>query len=65
MKVEIDIPPHLAWMIQYYQTKAEVRAQLPGHSFDMNAEFITALEQYAIQGIQQSTSTGLTDPRSP
>lgn len=50
-KIVLNVPPKLAWIIPYYQKKAEIRAKL-GSKGGIEQEFLNALEQFAIQGLQ-------------
>ena len=51
MKIEIEIPPRLSWMLAVYQQKAEVRAKINGTG-KLEDELLIALEQYAIEMIE-------------
>lgn len=51
MKVCLDIPPEMAWLVRYYEKKAEIRGMLEGSS-TLEDELLNAIEQYAIAGIQ-------------
>ena len=51
LKIEIEIPPHLSWMLAVYQQKAEVRAKINGTG-KLEDELLIALEQYAIEMIE-------------
>lgn len=51
MKITLNLPPELNWLIPYYEQKAEVRAKL-GVKSGIEQEFLTAIEQYALLGLR-------------
>lgn len=51
MKITLNLPPELNWLIPYYEKKAEVRAKL-GAKGGIEQEFLIGLEQYALQGLR-------------
>ncbi len=64
MKIEIEVPPRLYWLADFYRKMAEVRG-MAGSSATVEDEYAIALEQYAIQCIQRNPRLALEIPDSP